>query len=72
MMIGFSLLLLLIFGGVILALAGGGARLLQGSDRASDTEDEHQLTPRQVLDQRLARGEIDEEEYEAIRARLES
>jgi uncharacterized membrane protein len=71
MMLGFSLLVLLILGGVVLVLVVGGGRPLSqsGTFRASDAQ--RWRTPREVLDRRLARGEIDREEYEAIRARIE-
>lgn len=71
MMIGFALLALLLLGGVVLAIVAGGSGLLQALDRGQTFEEKRSKTPRQVLDQRLARGEIDEDEYEAIRSRIE-
>jgi len=71
MMIGFALLALLLLGGVVLALVAGGSGLLQTLDRGQASEEKRNPTPRQVLDERLARGEIDEDEYEAIRSRIE-
>jgi uncharacterized membrane protein len=59
-------------GGVALALALGGTGWLRRTDAFRLSGEQRQPTPRQLLDQRLARGEIDQEEYEAIRARLES
>jgi uncharacterized membrane protein len=72
MMLGFGLLVLLVVGGVALGLALGGAGWLRqtGADRPSN--ELLQSTPRGLLDRRLARGEIDQDEYEAIRAQLES
>ena len=71
-MMGFGALGLLLFGGALLALLGGGAalisrqgtgtRLLGGPERP---------TARQLLDERLARGEISQEEYDLILGRIE-
>jgi uncharacterized membrane protein len=71
-MVGFGFLVLLMVGGVVVALALGGAGWLSrtGAHRASN--EQRQPTPRELLDRRLARGEIDQDEYEAIRAQLES
>ena len=73
MMIGFGFLLLLLVGGVLVAVLLGGAGLVsrkEGNDRW--TFGHRQPTARQVLDERLARGEIGPEEYEKIRAQIES
>ena len=71
-MLGFGFLILLMVGGVVLALALGGGDWLRrtGAHRASN--EQRQPMPRELLDLRLARGEIDQREYEAIRAQLES
>jgi uncharacterized membrane protein len=71
MMMGFGALGILLFGGALLALLGGGAALFSrqtvgtpvfgGSERS---------TARQLLDERLARGEISREEYDLILARI--
>jgi|YNPNPStandDraft_1061719.scaffolds.fasta_scaffold97382_2 putative membrane protein len=72
MMMGFGFLGMFLFWGfLILLLAGGGvvlARLLAGTGSAGKPA---QPTARQILDARLARGEISPEEYEAILVRME-
>jgi uncharacterized membrane protein len=72
MMMGFGALGLLFVGAVVLALLGGGAALLSrqsaGTHNLFGTE---RPTPRQLLDERLAAGEISQEEYDSILARLE-
>jgi uncharacterized membrane protein len=70
MMLGFGFLVLLVVGGVVLVLGGAGWRRGTGAHRASN--EQRQVTPRELLDQRLARGEIDQAEYEATRGQLES
>ena len=66
MMMGFGFLVLLLLGGVLLLplLGGAGKNIL-------DLGNSRQPTARQVLDERLARGEISAEEYETLRARIE-
>jgi uncharacterized membrane protein len=70
MMPGFGFLVLLVADGAVLALALGGTESLRrvGTDCSAN---ERRPTPRELVDQRLARGEIDQDEYQAIRARLE-
>lgn len=73
MMMGFGFLLLLLVGGVLVAVLLGGVGLVsrkEGNDRWSFGQ--RQPTARQVLDERFARGEIGPEEYEKIRAQIES
>ncbi len=76
MMFGFGLLVLL-FGGLLVALLQGGSGLLSKagdvdlSDLSGLSGQGQQPSAREVLDERLARGEISPEEYEAIRARIE-
>jgi len=66
MMMGFGFLVLLLIGGVLLLpLLGGASRNILGLGNS------RQPTARQVLDERLARGEISAEEYETLRARIE-
>jgi putative membrane protein len=72
MMPGFGFLVLLLLGGVALALALGGAGWLRRTRAFRPSNEQRQPTPRELLDERFARGEIDQDEYEAIRARLES
>ncbi len=71
MMLGWSILVLLGVGALVLALSEGGAGWLSRSGAFGPLREKNEPAARQVLDQRLARGEIDEEEYEAIRARIE-
>ena len=71
MMLGFGFLVLLLASGVVLALALGGAGWLRQTGAFRPSDEQRRPTPREVLDERLARGEIDQEEYEAIRVRLE-
>jgi len=71
-MMGFGLLATLIFGGALLGLLGGGAALF--SRQANGTRvsgGPERPTARQLLDERLARGEIDQQEYDRIRGRIE-
>jgi uncharacterized membrane protein len=72
MMLGFGFLVLLVVGGVALALALGGAGWLSQAGVHTASDEQRQSTPRELLDRRLAQGEINQEEYEAIRAQLES
>jgi uncharacterized membrane protein len=74
MMFGFGFLVLLLVGGLLVALIVGGGGLLRqggGADLAGRSGERPQRTAREVLDERLARGEINPEEYEEIRARIE-
>ena len=69
---GLGILGMLLFWGILIALVvGGGALIFRQATTARPLGGPHQPTARQVLDERLARGEIDAEEHEAIRARLE-
>jgi uncharacterized membrane protein len=71
-MMGFGFGGMLLFWGVLLALLGGGATLvfrqLTGTGAPAGQQ---RRTARQILDERLARGEISREEYDLIRARVE-
>ncbi|HEY76104.1 MAG TPA: SHOCT domain-containing protein [Thermoflexia bacterium] len=71
-MMGFGFLGMLLFWGLFLALIVGGLvfllRQTTGTQTSNGAEDRTAL---RILDERLARGEIDREEYEAIRATLE-
>jgi len=71
MMMGFGLIGLLLLGGVLIALLLGGTGLLRQFSGPRPSGEGSGQTARQLLDERLARGEIDREEYEAIRATLE-
>jgi putative membrane protein len=74
MMMGFGFLGVLLIGGLLLALLAGGAGLVlrETGGSSQSPSGQRQLTARQVLDERFARGEVGREEYEAIRARLEN
>jgi putative membrane protein len=69
---GFGFLGMLLLWGIPLALLVGGAtwvfRQTAGSRQPGG---QRQPTARQVLDERLARGEISREEYETIRTQIE-
>jgi uncharacterized membrane protein len=71
MMMGFGLIGLLLLGGVVIALLIGGASLLRQFSGPGPSGKESERTARRLLDERLARGEVTLEEYEAIRATLE-
>jgi len=71
MMMGFGLIGLLLLGGLVIALLVGGSGLLRQFPSPGPSGREAGRTPRQVLDERLARGEISREEYEAIRSALQ-
>jgi putative membrane protein len=69
---GIGLILMLLFlGGLIL----GGIWLVRTAFASNQPNQSgqmttHQASPREILDQRYARGEISREEYEQIRADL--
>jgi putative membrane protein len=68
---GVGLLLMLLFWGLLIAGAVWLAKaVFVGLDRPPETPGRQDLSPREVLDQRYARGEISREEYEQIRADL--
>ena len=72
MMMGFGLGGMLLFWGTLLALLAGGAAL--GLAQVADTlpsESEQPLTAHQILDERLAHGEITCKDYDTIRARIQ-
>lgn len=73
MMLSFVFLGLLLLGGVIVALlVGGGAFLRNQGSNTNPPEERQGASAREVLDRRLARGEISREEYESIRDQIES
>ena len=68
---GFGFLGMLLFWGILLvALVGGAVLVFRQITGARPSDGQHKPTARQVLDERLARGEIDQEEYEVIHARI--
>ncbi len=72
MMMGFGFLGMLLFWGLFVALIVGGlVFLLRQSAGTRPPAEKGTSTALQILDERLARGEIDREEYERIRAALE-
>ncbi len=72
MMMGFGFLGMLLFWGVLLLLLVGGAILvLRQTAGVRPPGEERRAAARQILDERLARGEINREEYDAVRAQLE-
>jgi putative membrane protein len=71
-MMGFGFMGMSLFWGVLLILLVGAVALISrpARPRATYVRADRQ-TASQVLRERLARGEIDLEEYDAIRARME-
>jgi putative membrane protein len=68
---GVGLLLMLLFWGLLIAGAVWLAKaVFVGRDRRNGAPEGPDLDPREILDQRYARGEITREEYELIRADL--
>jgi uncharacterized membrane protein len=73
MMLSFVFLGLLLIGGVVVALLVGGSAFLRNQGRKTNSPDESDgASAREMLDRRLARGEISREEYESIRDQIES
>jgi uncharacterized membrane protein len=72
MMMGFGFGGMFLFWGALLALLIGGAawvlRLSTGTDVSAQST---RAAARQVLDERLARGEITREEYDLVLVRIE-
>jgi putative membrane protein len=69
---GVGLLLLLLFWGLLIAGAVWLARaVFTGRPRPGGGPSDPELSPRQILDQRYARGEIGAEEYQLIRSELD-
>ena len=72
MMMGFGLLVLLVLGGGLVAVLVGGAGLAsRGGAPGQAAGGLRKPGARQVLDERLARGEIGAEEYSALREKIE-
>jgi uncharacterized membrane protein len=64
---------LLLLSGLIVALLAGRDALGLGQSGTDRNElDSHAASARDLLDRRLARGEISPEEYEEIREKIES
>jgi uncharacterized membrane protein len=71
MMIGFRFGGVLFWGALLVLLAGGAVLALRQAVGTPTSESEEPVTARQMLDERLVRGEISREEYDAIHARIE-
>ena len=67
---GFGVLLLIIIAAAV--LFDGGAFLERFRNSRDNSGSENPSKPLQILDTRLARGEIDLDEYNQIRSQLES
>ena len=72
MMMGLGFVRMFLFWGALLALLAGGAWLLfrQTMGNRAPTP-KHRQTARQIVDERLARGDISREDHETIRTRIE-
>lgn len=68
---GWGLLLLALFFGLLFILLIVGVVFLVRRPGGASAAPEPRKTPRQILDDRLARGEISREEYEQLRAKIE-
>ena len=67
-MMVFGFLFLLLVGGLFAALmVGGGGTLLNQIGGGGGSQNRQRETARDILDRRLARGEISREEYREIR-----
>ena len=72
MMMGFGLFGLLLLGGGLIALVLGGTGLVFREGVLNQSAGGvRQPAARQVLDERLARGEISSQEHEAIRMQID-
>jgi len=71
-MMGFGFGGMFLFWGALLALlAGGVALIFRQTTGTLESESQERPTARQILAERLARGEISQKEYDLIRARIE-
>jgi uncharacterized membrane protein len=71
-MMGFGFLSMLLFWGILLLLVVGGVGLVVPQTGTLQVPARrNQRTARQVLDRRLALGEIGPEEYDRLRAQIE-
>ncbi len=69
MMLILGLVVLLVIGGVVAALIVGGVIVVQ-QDKKTLPPDVRDRSAQDVLDERFARGEIDEATYDRMSARL--
>ena len=71
MMMAFGFVGMFLFWGVLLALLAAGTVLaLRQTTATRSPSQQGQSTARQILDARLARGEISREEYYTIRSQI--
>lgn len=73
-MMGFGfmgLLLMLIFWVLLITLGIWLVKVIMSNDNRRQASDRGNLSPREILDQRYARGEIDREQYEMMKRDLE-
>jgi len=73
MMMGFGLLLFLIFAGVVVVAALGLGKVLLSSETSLSNifSGSKKRTSREILEERLVRGEISREEFELMKAEIE-
>jgi len=72
MMMGFGFMgMFLFWGGLLSLLAGGVVLVLSRGSSTKSRDGRERSTARQVLDERLARGEVTRDEYQEIRAQIE-
>lgn len=70
-MMAFGFVGMFLFWGVLLALLAGGTVLTLRQTTTTRSPGQHgRSTARQILDARLARGEISREEYHTIRSQI--
>ena len=68
---GFGAIAMVLFWGVVIALIAGGVALLARQVGGyAPSAAKQQPTARQILDERLARGEVSREKYDALRAKI--
>ena len=68
---GFGAIAMALFWGVVIALiAGGVALLVRQAGGYTLSAAKQQPAARQILDERLVRGEINREEYDALRTKI--
>ena len=73
MMMGFGFLVwLFVVGGLVVVLIGGLGWLPRQGGNSQGLVGARQETARQVLDERLARGDLSPEEYQMLRTQIES
>jgi len=72
MMMGFGFLGMVLFWGLLLAvLVGGAVLVLRQTGGTGSPSGKSWSRAREILDERLARGEISREEYDALRVQME-